>query len=145
MRNFLAVDVRYLFLISGLLWSGAGLFLNRLAFGWLINGDYANKTLYFLAGIILAIAIHSFGFSRVANKNIARIESKGDRDTSIFAFQKFSGYLIIIFMMSLGLFMRNAQFIPKNLLAILYIGIGTGLILSSLKYYFRFIKSFKKN
>lgn len=143
--HLFAVNIRYLFLISGLLWSGVGLFLDRLAFTWLVSGEYANSILYLLAGLLLAIPIHIFGFSKVANKNISRIEAMGDRKTCIFAFQKLSGYLVIIFMMSLGIFLRNTEFIPKNLLAIVYIGIGTGLFLSGLKYYFSFFKTFKKN
>lgn len=143
--HILAVDIRYLFLISGLLWSGVGLFLDRLAFTWLVSGEYANSILYLLAGLLLAIPIHLFGFSKVANKNIARIEAKGNRKTCIFAFQKLSGYLVIIFMMSLGIFMRNTELIPKNLLIILYLGIGTGLFLSSFKYYISFYKTFQKS
>jgi len=133
------VDKKYLLLISGVLWSGVGLFLDRLAFGWLLNGDYSYKILYLLTGFLLGAAIHQFGFSKVASKNINRIIGKDKSKVCIFGFQKLSGYLIIIFMMSLGLFMRNTEFIPKNLLSILYLGIGTGLFLSSIKYYIAFI------
>lgn len=134
------VDKKYLLLVSGLLWSVAGLFLDRLAFGWLLNGDYAHKILYLLAGFLIGAAIHLFGFSNVAQKNIDRIVGKDKEKVCIFGFQKLSGYFIIVFMMSLGLFMRNTEFIPKNFLSIVYLGIGTGLFLSSLKYYLAFIK-----
>lgn len=139
-----AVHVRYLFLASGLLWSFAGLFLNRLPIGWMLHGNYSYKFLYIITGVLIGLLIHIFGFNKVANKNIARIEAKGEGKACIFSFMSISSYLIVIFMMSLGIFMRNIGYIPKNLLSILYLGIGTGLFLSSFKYYIRFFKTFKK-
>lgn len=132
---------KYLLIISGLMWTGVGIFLASLTYRWLLSYDY--KVIYYSLGLILAILIYRFGFGFIANQNIDRVLKMGKTKVCAFAFQPWYSYGIVIFMMSLGMFMRNS-FIPKNYLAILYLGIGGGLFLSSLKYYNSFIKDFSK-
>lgn len=129
------VHKKYLLIISGLMWSGVGIFLDSLAFRWIFDYNFNYKIIYFLLGFLLGFLIHRFGFSLVANNNIQRIIIKAKTKVCLFSFQKWSGYAIIVFMMSLGMFMRNTTFIPRNLLSILYLGIGSALFFSSIKYY----------
>jgi len=133
------IHKKYLLIISGLMWTGVGIFLSSLTYRWLLS--YDNKIIYYSLGIILAILIHRFGFGFIANQNINRVLKMEKTKICAFAFQPWYSYLIVIFMMSLGMFMRNS-FIPKNYLAILYLGIGGGLFLSSIKYYISFVKDF---
>lgn len=128
----LPVHKKYLLIISGLMWSGVGIFLDSLAYEWLIN--YENKIIHYALGLLAGVIIYRFGFGHIAKKNIKRVLEMNKTKVSAFAFQPWYSYLIVVFMMSLGMFLRNS-FIPKNYLAILYLGIGTGLFLSSLKYY----------
>jgi hypothetical protein len=51
----------------------------------------------------------------------------------VFAFITWKSYIIIAVMIALGIFLRHAP-IPKPYLAVLYIGIGLALILSSIRY-----------
>lgn len=132
-----------LILISGLLWSGVGLFLIRLAFRWVVKLTQSEMILAIFGGLILGSAIAYFGFSGLANKNIERINQYQSK-VCIWAFQKWSSYILIAFMMSLGIFMRNASFIPKFLLSPLYIGIGFALFLASFRYYIFLFKRKKK-
>lgn len=132
------VHKKYLLIISGLMWTGVGIFLASLTYKWLFN---YNKIIYYGLGLLLALLIHRFGFSFIANQNIKRVLKMEKTKACIFAFQPWYSYGIVIFMMSLGMFMRNS-FIPKNYLAILYFGIGGALFLSSLKYYNSFFKDF---
>jgi ATP/ADP translocase len=44
-------------------------------------------------------------------------------------------YFLIVFMMSMGIFMRTTNFIPKYLLAPMYVAIGLALFLGSFVYY----------
>lgn len=136
-----AINKKYLLIISGLMWTGVGIFLSSLTYRWLLN--YDNKIIYYSLGILLAILIYHFGFGLIANQNINRVIKMEKIKVCAFAFQPWYSYGIVIFMMSLGMFMRNS-FIPKNYLAVLYLGIGGGLFLSSLKYYNSFIKDFPR-
>jgi len=128
------VDKNILILISGILWSFVGILLIKIATKWFVLLN--NNELFFaiIGGIILGIAISYFGFTNIAKKNIKRINQYSNK-VCIWAFQKWQSYLLIIFMISLGLFMRKTSFIPRILLTPMYIGIGFALFTASFKYY----------
>ena len=88
-----------------------------------------------LAGALLASAIFYFGFSKLAKKNIQRINDMVGDKICIFAFQEWKSYPLVVVMIGLGISLRKFFPIPKPYLSILYIGIGGGLFLSSLYYY----------
>ena len=134
------VHKNILVIISGLLWTGVGLFLIRLAFRWFAELSTNEIIFAIIAGLLLGSAIAYFGFNGLANKNIDRINQYQGK-VCIWAFQKWTTYFLIAFMMSLGIFMRNTPYIPKFLLSPIYIGIGFALFVASFRYY-RFL--FKK-
>lgn len=134
----------YLIAISGLMWSGVGVFLIRLAFRWF--SELTDIESYFAigGGLLLGSIIAYFGFGGLALKNIERINQYQKDRVCLWAFQKWTTYLLIIFMMSLGIFMRNTPYIPKFLLSPMYIGIGSALFFASIHYYLFLIKNLKK-
>ena len=109
--------------------------LCNLAYGWLLPVAFPQVLRMTLAGVLLASAIFYFGFSKLAKKNIQRITAMAGDKVCIFAFQEWTSYPLIVVMVGLGLSLRILLPIPKPYLAILYIGIGGGLFLSSLCYY----------
>ena len=109
--------------------------LCNLAYGWLLPVGFPQVLWMTLVGVLLALAIFHFGFSKLAKKNIQRITAMAGDKICIFAFQEWTSYPLIVVMIGLGLSLRNLLPIPKPYLAILYIGIGGGLFLSSLYYY----------
>jgi hypothetical protein len=129
-----AVPKGWLVLLSGLMWSAVGIMLCWLAYGWLAPEPVSHGVPLGLAGIAAALAIYQFGFSRLADKNIRRIENYDREKVCVFAFQEWKSYVIIVIMMALGITLRRSGF-PKPYLAVLYTGIGGGLLLSSLRYY----------
>ena len=129
------VGKHILILISGLLWSMVGLMLISIASEWLVDISLAYQVIGVSTSLVSGSAITYFGFSRIAFKNIERINQYQKNRVCIWAFQKWSSYLLIVFMMSLGIFMRNASFIPRLLLLIIYFSIGMALFLSSMAYY----------
>ncbi len=131
-HSFLLVKKNFLLLLSGIMWSSIGIFLFSLAYIWLLN--YHQTFIYYVSGLLLAFTIHLFGFSKIAKKNINRINRMNKTKASIFAFQSLKSYGIIVVMISLGIFLRHS-IIPKNYLAIVYSGIGGALFLSSFRYY----------
>lgn len=88
-----------------------------------------------LAGLALGTVIYLFGFSRVARKNIKRIQDMPVQRNCIFAFQGWKSYPLVAFMIFLGIYLRVSSPFPKPLLAITLTGIGSGLFFSSLLYY----------
>jgi len=128
-----AVSKTWLLVLAGLMWSVVGLMLCRFAYLWLavIQGRWIAPLE--LLGILLALIAHQFCFSRIAQKNIARLSLLTEK-TCIFAFQRWKSYFLIGLMITLGIALRNLP-IPKLYLAVLYTTIGGALFMASFQYY----------
>jgi len=134
MKSILSVPKRYLLLVSGLMWSGVGFMLISLATRWLQDLKFEPHWLIIVAGIIPGVLIAFFGFTRIVHKNIRRIDDLAPR-ASVFAFQAWHSYVLIIIMMSMGIYVRQSGLIPMILKTPGYYTIGTALSLSSIRYY----------
>ena len=119
------------------MWSGVGFFLVQIAVKWFSKLTFWQSIFAVTLGLILGLIISYFGFSKLAKKNTIRILEYPEK-VCIFAFQRWQMYVLIIIMMSMGIFMRTSSFIPKFLLAPVYIGIGSALFISSFVYYKNF-------
>lgn len=127
-----SVSRRTLLMLAGLMWIGAGTMLVGFATAWLREGHPAHLLAMVVAGVIVALLVHHFGFLRVVDKNLGRIlPMAGGR--CLFAFMSWKSYIVVGVMMAMGVALRHSP-IPKPYLAVLYIGIGLALILSSVRY-----------
>jgi len=125
----------WLLLFAGLMWTSVGSYLISLAAGWIMYPAVNTPWIYWLPGIFLAYLIFQFGFSKLALKNSLRVMNLPEEKPCLFAFQEWHSYPLVLFMVGLGITLRNFSPIPKPLLAILYIGIGGGLGSASFVYY----------
>ena len=130
-----AVSKYWLMVLAGLMWSMVGIMLCRLAYIWLAAVNWSLGLPLGSLGIISALAVYRYGFSKIARKNIARLCLLSDK-TCIFAFQAWKSYLIVIFMIMLGIALRKLP-IPRHFLAVIYSTIGGALFLSSFHFYLR--------
>lgn len=123
------------------MWSLVGLFLCRLAISWLIHGDVTSGFIFGGAGIIMAFLAYKTGLLKLAVRNKLRIDTYPD-PAPFYAFMSPKSYLMIAIMVPLGYTLRHST-IPKDYLAVMYLGMGGSLFLASLHYYnwFRLIKS----
>lgn len=127
-----AVKNSFLIFLAGIVWTGVGIMLLSLAWSWLAAESVTDRYLYAGAGVLLALLVHHFGFLKIVDKNLRRIHHmNGVR--CLFAFIPWKSYLMIAVMVIMGGLLRHSM-IPKKELAILYIGIGLALILSSVRY-----------
>ena len=129
-----AVKKFWLQLLAGLMWSGVGLMLFFIARRWLVEVELSTEVLLLIAGLLLAAAIYFWGFSKLASKNIHRIEALPQKPC-LFAFQAWTSYPLVAVMIAMGIYLRVYSSFPHALLAITYIGLGGGLFGSSLHYY----------
>ena len=130
-----AASKPWLVTVAGIMWSGVGLMLCHLAYGWLLPVNLQQAVLLRLVGVVLALIIYRFGFRPLAEKNIQRIGGLVGGKICLFAFQEWKSYPLVVVMVAMGITLREYSLIPKPYLAILYIGIGGGLFVSSLHYY----------
>lgn len=139
-----SVHKECLHLSAGFVWFGVGALLISLAAGWLKPIVFSDMLLFVTAGLALAACVYFFGFSMLAKKNINRIDNLKGEKVCLFAFQGWTSYPLVLFMMSLGIYLRTYSPFPKPLLAILYLGIGGGLLTSSLHYYANIVRIHRK-
>ncbi|MHB0923651.1 MAG: hypothetical protein ACYC6H_08130 [Bellilinea sp.] len=129
------VEKIWLQLVAGLVWFGVGLMLMGYAHRWLNLTGYSTKHSFALSGIILATGIYYFGFSKLARRNIRRVDALNGKKVCFFAFQSWTNYPLVVFMIALGVFLRVYSPVPKSLLGVAYLGIGGGLFSASLHYF----------
>ncbi|MEN8263060.1 MAG: hypothetical protein ABFR82_06315 [Nitrospirota bacterium] len=137
-----AVDKKFLIALSGIIWTLVGIMLCNLAVTWLTQTPIRIALLSGLSGLALALLIHHFGFLKLVDKNIARIMEKEGK-VCIFGFQPWKSYMIILIMITMGIMLRSST-LPKQYLAIIYIGFGGAMLLSSLRYHRKFFDLLKK-
>ena len=128
-----SVHKKYLLFFAGIIWVSVGIMLTFMATRWLIAFGHEHTLLYAGTGFILSLIIHHFGFLRIVDKNLGRI-SRMEGQRCAFSFMSWKSYLIVAIMMTMGVLLRHSA-IPKQYLAVLYIGIGVSLILSSIRYF----------
>jgi hypothetical protein len=137
-----AVPNHLLLLLAGLVWIMVGTTLLLLAFSWLSNAQNTDMKLFAVTGVILALLVHHLGFLKIADHNLRRILLM-NRKSCLFAFIPWKSYLVIAVMIAMGAILRHST-IPKHYLAVLYIGIGLALVLSSVRYFRVFIREIRR-
>lgn len=130
-----AVSKYWLMALAGLMWGLVGIMLCRMAYIWLMTFPIHWALTMGSLGLISALTVYRFGFLKIALKNIARLCLLQDK-TCIFAFQAWKSYLIIIFMIVLGITLRHST-LPRYFLAVIYATIGGALFFSSFHFYWR--------
>lgn len=135
MANLIKITVAkvWLFLLAGLMWSGVGIMLCSLAYRWLVDLHSFRALWVGLSGLASSLVVYRFGFLHIARKNINRLHAFLEK-VSPFAFMSPKSYLLVVFMMALGIALRSSP-IPKVYLSVVYTTIGAALFLSSLHYY----------
>ena len=127
-----AVRKAVLFFVAGSVWLCVGMMLLGWSRLWLSDVDGLIRYALAGGGLLLALCVHAFGFSKIADKNIARIMLMSD-ENCVFAFISWKSYLVILVMVAMGAVVRHSA-VPMEYLSVLYTGIGCALILSSVRY-----------
>ncbi|HPA17187.1 MAG TPA: hypothetical protein PLU30_05535 [Verrucomicrobiae bacterium] len=128
-----AVPRSWLAVIAGLLWFAVGLMLDVRAVVWIRELRPLASVLALAAGLCFGLVMFLLVLTRIARKNLRRLASLPDQPC-LFAFQGWHSYLIIAFMVTLGIALRHSS-LPHAVLAATYLGVGTALIMASLLVY----------
>jgi hypothetical protein len=137
------VPKNWLLLSAGLMWTAVGSYLISLTIDWIFGPTVKASWMFWLPGIGLAYLIYRFGFSKLARKNSLRIKNLPVEKPCLFAFQAWHSYPLVLFMVGLGIILREFTPIPKPLLGTMYIGIGGGIGLASFHYYRKILINLK--
>ena len=114
------------------MWFGVGTMLLFYRFSWLNAFHVHGSFLFGGIGVVVALVVHHFGFLKIVDKNLGRIlPMEGTR--CVFSFMTWKSYIMVAVMIAMGTLLRHSP-IPKPYLAVVYIGIGLALVLSSVRY-----------
>ncbi len=137
-----ALPIPIHYLLAGVIWIYVGQMLISYAIRWFRETVTSFLWVFIMVSVICAFSIYKFGFSKLAYKNIRRLEQKRKK-ICIFAFMTWQSYLIMVFMIGLGITLRSLIG-PNPYLGILYNGIGGGILLAGFIYFrpiFQLIRS----
>ncbi|MCQ2275059.1 MAG: hypothetical protein MJZ86_09740 [Bacteroidales bacterium] len=121
------VKKKYLILVNALLWAAAGINILRIG----VRAALDDGTRVWLWGI-LVFTLFALMFFRVIGKNVKRIHAMEGEKAPLYKFLTLKGYLIIAFMMTLGIVLRHIGSIPNAFFAFFYTGLGSALTLAGL-------------
>ena len=138
----LKIPTKNLLLVNGLLWTAIG---TRIL---LIGIDYYGRLVnvrwwYFLLSALVFIGFW-FMFTGVVRKYAERIMAMSEPKMSIFKTFSLKGYIIIAFMITLGITLKRIPQVPDSFIAWFYCGLGPGLLSAGLRFIIRWWNAIKE-
>ena len=125
------VNRQILLIIAGTVWIIAGGNILRIGIvTWMNNShDWMFKigeaTIVFLLFFVLI-------FKRLYYKHTRRIEQKKETRNCAFSFFDVKSWIIMIFMISLGITIRSFHLLPESFISVFYTGLSIALILTGI-------------
>ena len=125
------VNRQILLIIAGTVWIIAGGNILRIGIvTWMNNShDWMFKigeaTIVFLLFFVLI-------FKRLYYKHTRRIEQKKETRNCPFSFCDVKSWIIMIFMISLGITIRSFHLLPESFISVFYTGLSIALILTGI-------------
>ena len=120
---------RTLFILGGALWSFAGGRILTLGYGDLIR-NVKNPILFLIISSIVFFIFYKFIFRKMAKKHMRRIINSDLVKHCIFSFFDLKGYLIMAFMITAGISLRNSGIVNPIYIGSFYLGLGFALFIS---------------
>ena len=134
----LKISTRHLLLVNGLLWLAVGTRILLIGIDS-YRGLENIRSWYLLLSAVVFAGFYRM-FTGVVRRYAARILSMPGLRTSILKTFSLKGYLIIAFMITLGIFLRRIPQVPDSFIAWFYCGLGSGLISAGIRFVIRWLK-----
>lgn len=122
---------RTLFILGGALWGIAGGNVLNLGVKDLFR-NAKNPIPFLIISSIVFFIFYNFIFSKMIKKHMMRIINSTLGKHCIFSFFDFKSYLIMAFMITFGILLRNSGIVNPIYLGSFYIGLGLALFLSGI-------------
>lgn len=138
---------RKLLFIAAVVWTIAGTILFTRGIG-MMNVNPDSFWLRFLISLLSGVLFYGVLFTRISKKHVNRILELPVERPTVFSFFDKKGYIMMIGMISLGIFLRTSGIVAPFYLSVLYVTMGVPLFISSLRFYYSgiyFSSVIKKN
>ena len=131
----LKIPTKHLLLVNGLLWTAIGIRIAIIGVNYYQNLDSVRWWYYLLSALVFVG--FWFMFTGVVRKYAARIMAMTEPKTSIIKTFSVKGYLIIAFMITLGITLKRIPQVPDSFIAWFYSGLGPGLLSAGIRFIIR--------
>lgn len=129
----------HLLAVNGLMWTVIGTKISITGLSNYLNTP-SEKLWWMIPLSVLVFAGFYVMFTGVVRKYSERILSLPGPKESIFKTFSLKGYLIIAFMISLGISLKYIPGIPESFFAWFYLGLGLGLLSAGVRFLIRWLK-----
>lgn len=121
-----------LYLLDGIIWTGAGVNILRIGITTWAGGSFR----WYVAAIASIAILMAFGamFSSIVRKNRTRIDAMEDEKVFFWKMMPLKSWIILAFMMTLGIMLRSSGIASDFFIAFFYCGLGTALLSSGIRY-----------
>lgn len=137
MKKALSVQKQTLILIAGIVWAIAGFNIVRI-------GLVAYQGNFTWWRALLSVAVYAvfqiFIFGKMVGKHTNRILQYEEERQNFFRFFDTKSYLIMVFMMTLGIGLRVSGVVPNGFIAYFYTGLGASLLTAGVLFIVRYIR-----
>ena len=133
----LKIKTIHLLAINGLLWTTIGTKIAITGVSHYLQAADSRALIWMIPLSVLVFVAFYMMFTGVVRKYSERILSMTEDRTSIFRTFSLKGYLVIAFMISLGIGFKHIPGIPSNFFAWFYCGLGLGLLSAGIRFLLR--------
>lgn len=137
MKKALSVHKHTLILIAGIVWAIAGFNIFRIGLV-----AYQGNFIWWRA--LLSTAVYAvfqiFIFGKMVRKHTDRILQYEEERQNFFRFFDTRSYLIMAFMMTLGIGLRVSGAVPNGFIAYFYTGLGASLLTAGVLFLIRYFR-----
>ena len=137
MKKALSVQKQTLILIAGIVWAIAGFNIVRI-------GLVAYQGNFTWWRALLSVAVYAvfqiFIFGKIVGKHTNRILQYEEERQNFFRFFDTKSYLIMVFMMTLGIGLRVSGVVPNGFIAYFYTGLGASLLTAGVLFIVRYVR-----
>lgn len=127
----------WLLFIAGIVWLIAGGNIFHIAI-------QAGHGVWHLLSVVVAIVVFALFFflifGRLVGKHTNRILGFHDEKVWVFHFFDIKSYLIMFFMITLGVTIRSFHLMPDHCIAMFYAGLGSALVAAGVAFLYQFVK-----
>jgi hypothetical protein len=136
-KKRLSVHKNTLILIAGIVWAIAGFNIVRIG----LIAYQGNFTWWRgLLSIAVFTVFQVFIFGKMVKKHTERILQYEEERQNVFRFFDTKSYLIMAFMMTLGISLRVSGLVPNGFIAYFYTGLGASLLTAGVLFVFSYIR-----
>lgn len=126
------MSTKLLTVIDGVIWLVAGLNVVKLGVeAWMGLGA---TSLWMVVGCLITLAAFGTMFVRMVFKNVARIRLIPVERRRVWNCMSLRSFLIMAFMITLGVTLRHSPQVPRAFIAWFYVGLGSALSAAGIVY-----------